>query len=172
MSEKPNQEPTEPSVSFTTLKVKNKVWAKFISTISQIPGASSTYLQSNVVQHDDNTSGINSQQITNKGGRITFQQSGTYMIIVNVQVGALTGIGDLHLWFRLNGSDVSNSNVVRSLVNENDVSILLNQLAIELESGDYIELVYSTTNSRLGIITLLQVGEPTPISAAALIFRA
>ncbi|CAF1597691.1 unnamed protein product [Didymodactylos carnosus] len=91
------------------------------------------------------------------------------MIITNAIIGG--GAGDLHLWYQLNGQQVENSNAIQTVSSENEVSTTFTQLIVEIKQGDYLEIVYSSTNSQLGLQTVVVDGQPTGAALTVTIFR-
>ncbi|CAF1263083.1 unnamed protein product [Didymodactylos carnosus] len=117
------------------------------------------------------TDAVNAHRIKiDHRGRITFQDCGTYLIVANANFDG--GAGDFHLFYRLNSVDVPDSNVIQTISSENEVSTLVNNLAIKIQRGDYLEIVYSTTNSELGLITLVvDTTTPAPPTTPSIIVR-
>ncbi|CAF4440605.1 unnamed protein product, partial [Adineta steineri] len=52
------------------------------------------------------------------------------------------GIGDVRMWFRLNGEDMADSNTIQTV--EKDTAVLVCQTAVELKTGDKLEIVIAT----------------------------
>ena len=75
------------------------------STITQCPGTEPEVVKIDV------TDGANG--ITLENDKITANEAGTYLVVAAPQVGREDAgpLGCFDLWLRLNGSDVSNSNV-------------------------------------------------------------
>ncbi|CAF4143993.1 unnamed protein product, partial [Adineta steineri] len=96
-----------------------------------------------------------SHRIKNNDGTIEIEESGTYYVMGSGQVGSSDGKGngDVHLWIRLNGKDVADSNTVQTV--DCDTTVLVCQAAIKLEAGDKLELIFSAdvAKGKLGFVT-------------------
>ena len=114
-----------------------------------------------------------SQYVTNNNGTILFNASGTYFLMAAAQVGSDGGggLGDVHLWFRLNGQDMNNSNTIQTV--NNDTAVLVCQTAVILQIGDQLQLIFSTdvTTGTLGIVATQPQNEPTVPSMIFSAFR-
>ncbi|CAF1406724.1 unnamed protein product [Adineta steineri] len=88
--------------------------------------------------------------------------TGTYFVIAAVQVASEdnNGIGDLHLWMKLNGNDIPNSNTIQSI--NKDTGVLICQSAIEIKVGDKLQMVYSTdvAQGKIGLVATQPHNEP------------
>jgi hypothetical protein len=90
--------------------------------------------------------------------RITVANAGTYTFIPSIQfVNSDTQIHDVEVWFRKNGTDVSNSNSQFSVPNKHggiNGNLIANvPFTITLAAGDYIELVFAVTDTTVYIHT-------------------
>ncbi|CAF1069956.1 unnamed protein product [Adineta steineri] len=96
-----------------------------------------------------------SHRMKNNDGTIEIEESGTYFVMGSGQVGSSDGKGkgDVHLWIRLNGKDVADSNNVQTV--DGDTTVLVCQGVIKMEAGDKLELMYSAdvAKGNLGFIT-------------------
>ncbi|CAF4216006.1 unnamed protein product, partial [Adineta steineri] len=96
-----------------------------------------------------------SHRMKNNDGTIEIEESGTYYVMGSGQVGSSDGKGngDVHLWIRLNGKDVADSNTVQTV--DGDTIVLVCQAVIKLEAGDKLELVFSAdvAKGKLGFVT-------------------
>lgn len=98
--------------------------------------------------------------------RITVANSGTYTFTPSIQfVNTDTQINDVEMWFRKNGTDVANSNSQFSVPNKhggvNGNLIAMVGFTITLVAGDYIEIVWATTNTAVYIHTYPAGTTPT-----------
>ena len=85
------------------------------------------------------------------GSQITVTSSGIYNLQFSAQVtNSNNQIEDIDIWFRKNGTNIAASNS-RFSVNERHGSVDGHLIAalnffVDLESGDYVEIMWSTTN--------------------------
>ncbi|CAF4124468.1 unnamed protein product [Adineta steineri] len=88
-------------------------------------------------------------------GTIEFEEAGTYFVMGAGQVGSSDGKGkgDVHLWMRLNGKDMKDSNTIQTV--DCDTTVLVCQAVIKMEAGDKLELMYSAdvAEGKLGFVT-------------------
>ncbi|CAF0892647.1 unnamed protein product [Adineta steineri] len=100
----------------------------------------------------DNNDGL--QRIRNDNGILEFEESGTYFMMAAAQVGSDEddGIGDVHLWMKLNGKDIANSNTIQTV--NKDTAVLVCQTAMVIQAGDKLEMIFSTdvTSGTLGLV--------------------
>jgi hypothetical protein len=109
------------------------------------------------------------------GTRITVANAGTYTFFPSIQfVNADTQIGDANLWFRKNGTNITNSDSRFSIPNKhggvNGNLIATLAFTITLAAGDYIELVWATTNTQIYIHTYPAGTTPTsPVTPGVIV---
>ncbi|CAF4195242.1 unnamed protein product [Adineta steineri] len=96
-----------------------------------------------------------SHRIKNNGGIIEFEEPGTYFVMAAGQTGSYDGKGngDVHLWLRLNGKDVADSNTIQTI--DGDTIVLVCQAVIKMEADDKLELMFSAdvAKGKLGFVT-------------------
>jgi len=90
--------------------------------------------------------------------RITVANAGTYTFIPSIQfVNTDAQIHDVDVWFRKNGSDVTNSNSQFSVPNSHggtNGNLIANiPFTITLAAGDYIEVMWATQSTQVYIHT-------------------
>ncbi|CAF1114187.1 unnamed protein product [Adineta steineri] len=94
-------------------------------------------------------------RIKNNDGIIEFEESGTYFLMAVGQTGSFEGKGngDVHLWLRLNGKDIKDSNTVQTV--DGDTIVLVCQAVIKMEAGDKLEIMFSAdvAKGKLGFVT-------------------
>ena len=165
----PINESATPGMIFSTFRLRSEgeslPYAQLSSSKSQWG-----CLTPQVIELDRNDG---SQSITNNNDTILFNASGTYFLIAAAQVGSDGGggLGDVHLWFRLNGQDMDNSNTIQTV--NNDTAVLICQTAVVLQTGDQLQLMLSTdvTTGTLGIVATVPQNEPTVPSMIFSAFR-
>jgi hypothetical protein len=99
------------------------------------------------------------QGVSVSDSKFTVTSKGAYNIQASLNASA-SGAGNLSLWLRVNGIDVSDSGT-RTYVPVGNTTVTKNFVA-QLEAGNYFELMWSvdTTN-----IQLLAVGATLPVPA-------
>ena len=155
----PRGEPTVPSMIFILVELRNQresiPYAQFSSSESQ--WGCSTPKSVRIANNDD------SKRIRNGGDFIEFLDAGTYFLMAAAQVGSFEGqgIGDVHLWMRLNGEDMANSNAIETIF-KTDTAVLVSQTVVVLEAGDKVQVMFSTdaTEGKLGFVFTEAGGEP------------
>ena len=167
----PKKEPLVPSMIFSTFELgaeeTSLPYAQFSSSISQWG-----CLTPKAVKIENNDG---SNHIKNKNDIIEFKESGVYFLLAAAQVGSLKGkgIGDVHLWMRLNGQDVANSNTIQT-IKYNDTSVLVSQGVAAIQAGDKLQVIFSTdvTKGTLGLVATQPLGEPLVPSIIFSAFKA
>ncbi|CAF1435874.1 unnamed protein product [Adineta steineri] len=150
IASKPKNEPLVPGIIFSTFRLSNKenpiAYAQLSSSQSQWG-----CITPKTVKLDNNDG---SNHIKNNNGVMEFEESGTYFVMAAAQVGSDddNGVGDVHMWFRLNGEDMADSNTIQTV--EKDTAVLVCQTAVELKKGDKLEVVLATdvTEGTLGLV--------------------
>ena len=102
-------------------------------------------------------------------GAIRYMESGLYFAIACAQVGSAIdtrATGEVHLWLRLNGKDLPNSNTIQTISN-GSTAVLISQTIFRPKVNDKLTLMFSTTNRRLGLIASTPQNEP---AAPSMIF--
>ncbi|CAF1406747.1 unnamed protein product [Adineta steineri] len=158
IASQPKNEPAVPSIIVSTFRLRHQgdaiPYAQLSSSKTQWGCKKSKGIE---IDMDDGL-----QRIRNKNGVIKFREVGTYFVIAAVQVasGDNNGIGDLHLWMKLNGNDIPNSNTIQSI--NKDTGVLICQSAIEIKVGDKLQMVYSTdvAQGKIGLVATQPHNEP------------
>lgn len=109
--------------------------------------------------------------------RITFATGGIYDIKFSIQFSnADSQIQDVDVWFRKHGTDIAGSNSKFSVQNKhgavNGHLIAALNFYVQVAAGDYIELVWSTTNTLVTIEYLPTQTSPTRPSTPSVIVTA
>lgn len=100
------------------------------------------------------------------GTRITFANSGTYLFEPSIQfINTDSQDQDVDLWYRLNGSNIANSNSRFSIPAKhggtNGHAIITSPLVLGITAGQYVELMWSTTSTSVYIHTYPAAASPT-----------
>ena len=102
-----------------------------------------------------NTTGFSSGiSIANDGSgnptRITFTAAGTYMIAPSLQfANSDTNDHEINIWFRKNGTNISNSNTVINVPKAADGGNTFFQIVVyeQVTAGQYVEIMWLPTNT-------------------------
>jgi len=92
-------------------------------------------------------------------GVVTVNEKGSYFLMAAAQVGGKTK-GLVRMWMRVNGKDVDNSNTEQFIADASSTTVLVCQGVAELKRGDKIEVVYSGSESGVGLVVKKPAGEP------------
>jgi len=109
------------------------------------------------------------------GYKIKVDYSGLYNVQFSLQfVNTDTQIQDIDVWFRKNGSDISNSNSKFSIPNSHGGTpghlIAALNFNIELAKNDYVHLAWATTSTQFPIEQLAAQTTPTrPATPSAIV---
>ncbi|CAF1202200.1 unnamed protein product [Adineta steineri] len=147
---KPKSEPTVVGMQFSTFRLSND---ENLIAYAQLSSSQSQWgcISSKTVKLDNNDG---SHHIKNNNGIMEFEEPGTYFVMASAQVGSDNedGIGDVHLWMKLNGKDMANSNTIQTV--NKDTSVLICQTAIVIKAGDKLQMVFSADVSEgtLGLV--------------------
>jgi hypothetical protein len=61
------------------------------------------------------------------------------------------GSGNVYIWYRVNGADIANSATIVTLAGSSSASVAAWNFVVEMNAGDYFELVWSTNNTNCEI---------------------
>ena len=137
-------------------------WGSFWSTQNQTAAAANTAYAITLNNVDSNSTGVS----VVSGSRVTFANAGVYSLTFSVQwVNTSNDIIDGNIWFRKNGTNVDDSDSKWSVISKhggiNGHAIGTVNLVLSLAAGDYIELVWQTTNTALSI-EYIAAASPAP----------
>ena len=96
-------------------------------------------------------------------GKITVASGGTYnlqfsSVFQKVQGGSIEFVS---VWPRVNGNNVPWSNTDISMANNNELIVASWNFLLELNSNDYIELVWSSTSSQMEMVAISEQLNPS-----------
>jgi hypothetical protein len=125
-------------------------WGSFWSNQDQTATAANTGYAITIEHTDPDSSGV---YISNSS-HINFQHAGVYSIIYSIQfANTHVQIHDVNVWIKKNGSNLSDSDskwsVVESHGGEEGHAIGAVNFVLKLNAGDYIELFWQTSDTRL-----------------------
>jgi hypothetical protein len=124
------------------------VFGQFSSSVTQIPAVINTAYAATY-----NTAGF-SNEVTYTSGdsKIYVQRTGVYNVQFSTQLHKISGtVGYIYLWFRLNGTDITNSASKIAIQGASAETLATVNLFMALRNGDYVEIMWSVsdTNCRL-----------------------
>lgn len=125
-------------------------WGSFWSNQDQTAAAANTGYAITLQHTDPDSSGV---YISNSS-HINFQNAGVYSIIFSIQfANTHVQIHDVNVWIKKNGSNLPDSDskwsVVESHGGEEGHAIGAVNFVLKLNAGDYIELFWKTSDTRL-----------------------
>jgi len=111
-----------------------------------------------------NTTTVNDKIAVTSSSRFTVNEAGQYLVAVSAIVTAGAANKILDLWFRVNGTDVANTNSKVTVVN-NEVKKLGFTKPVTLTAGQYLEVWVSGDDTSLSLIAYAAGTTPTrPVS--------
>jgi hypothetical protein len=83
--------------------------------------------------------------------KMVVEQRGIYNVQFSAQIYRTSGGTSQHIdiWFRVNGTDIDNSNTRMTVANNGHYLVASWNLFVPLNSNDYIEIIWSTTASTI-----------------------
>lgn len=113
-----------------------------------------------------NTTDYSLGAFLSNSSRLNVSYSGLYNLQFSAQfVNTDSSIEDIDIWFRKNGTNIANSNSRYSVPNRHgsvDGHLIASlNFFIALEKNDYVEIVWSTTNTSVSLQTLPAATSPT-----------
>lgn len=101
--------------------------------------------------------------------RVTINEAGNYIVFVTTQATASGAGHTLDCWFRINGTDVVNSNVKTTIVNSNDQKLVTITMPMALTAGQYVELAISADHNSVSLTSSIAGTSPTRPASPAVI---
>lgn len=116
-------------------------------------GSTEEYMQFGLSQ------GANGVSIVNNGlgnpTQITVAQTGVYNIQFSAQLTKTGGtVADVNIYFKKNGVNVGASNTIVTLANNNHYIVAAWNIFIQLNAGQYAEIVWYTTNANVQLTSI------------------
>ena len=112
---------------------------------------------------------LNQITFTASTSSITMTVAGTYLIIFSAELHGADA--DIDIFFRLNGTNIDDSNSRTSLQNATEYRVLTVNFLITLAAGDVIQLFWSTTNTGAKLTTIVAGANPSVPSMIVTINR-
>jgi hypothetical protein len=88
-----------------------------------------------------------------KKSRMTFANAGTYNIQFSAQLHNTGGGGSgntVNIWFRLNGSDIANSDTKVTVPSNAPYVVAAWNFIVSVAANQYVEMVYKSDNANVG----------------------
>jgi len=116
-------------------------------------GSTEEYMQFGLSQ------GANGVSIVNNGlgnpTQITVAQTGVYNIQFSAQLTKTGGtVADVNIYFKKNGVNLGASNTIVTLANNNHYIVAAWNIFIQLNAGQYAEIVWYTTNANVQLTSI------------------
>lgn len=146
-------------------------WGGFYDTTTQVTASTTATNVITLNGSDPNNDGVS----VVAGSRITFSQLGVYNVCTSIQFqNTDTQIQDATVWFRKNGTDITNSASYISIPNSHGGAagnlIFYVDLPQKLQNGDYIELCWRASSTQVTLATIPAGTSPTrPVSPSVLV---
>lgn len=95
--------------------------------------------------------------------KFTVASGGTYNVQFSSVFNKIQGgtIEYVSVWVRVNGSDVPWSNTDVSMANNNELIVAAWNFLLELNSNDYVELMWSSTTNQMEMVAIAPQSTPT-----------
>ena len=124
-------------------------YGTFYSTVTQTAAVINT-AYSMTFNQTDLSYGV---EIGSPTSRVYVRSHGIYNIQFSAQlVKSSASIGHVYIWFRINGADQANSATQVSLSGSNAASVAAWNFVYQFKSGDYFELMWSTSDTNCQIL--------------------
>jgi len=124
-------------------------WGSFYSTQDQIAASTTVAYPITLNNTDPDSNGVSIVS----SSQITFSNSGVYNIEFSAQVDRVSGSGTdtIDIWFRKNGTDISESNTVVTVSGGAAAAktVAAWNYMLELNAGDYVQLMWRTSDVNL-----------------------
>lgn len=88
------------------------------------------------------------------GTKMQVDKNGVYNVQFSAQIFRTVGGTEEHvdIWFRVNGSDIPNSNTKMTIANNGQFLVASWNLFVQMSAGDYIEIMWSTTDENIQLL--------------------
>jgi hypothetical protein len=142
-----------------TPQVSDKRYGSFYSTVTQTAAATSTAYPV-TINSTDISEGV---YIGSPTSRVYVDRVGTYNFQFSAQLlKSGGGSGNVNIWYRVNGADIANSATIVTLAGSSSAVVAAWNFVVEMNAGDYFELVWSTNNTNCEIHA---TGASSPVPA-------
>jgi hypothetical protein len=126
-------------------------YGSFYSSLDQSDGVNTPTLL--YAENTADAAGITMELGTSgKKSRMTFAYAGTYNIQFSAQLHNTGGGGSgstINIWFRLNGSDIANSDTKVTVPSNAPYVVAAWNFIVSVTAGQYVEMVFKTDNANI-----------------------
>jgi len=152
-------------------------WGSFWDTTDQVAAAANTAYSITLNSADTANNGTS----VVSGSRVTFAHAGVYSLTFSIQfVNTDTQIHDVNVWLRKNDSgssgDITDSDTRLSIQQRHGgvdgYGLMTVNFVLSLAAGDFIEMVWATTNTSVSIQSVPAGTSPVSPSIPGVIFTA
>jgi hypothetical protein len=141
-----------------TPQVSDKRYGAFYDTTTQNAAATSTAYPITI----NSTTITDGVYIGTPTSRVYVDRVGTYNFQFSAQLNKSgAGSGNVFIWYRVNGVDAANSATSVTLAGSSSAAVAAWNFVINLNAGDYFELVWSTSNTNC-VIEAAAASAPVP----------
>lgn len=136
----------------------NSAWIQASGSRTQVLKASTTP-ERVIIDNTDEASGIENLN----EGEFKVADGGAYFVMAAPQVGRKAQgrpVANLRCWLRVNGSNVSNSDVLLDLESADIKDVIVCQGIVSLKAGDVVTVMAETNSADAGVA--LEAIQPTP----------
>lgn len=124
-------------------------WGSFWATDSQTYTGGTTGQPMYVTVTDPDSNGISI--VANS--RVTFANAGVYNVQFSAQItDSDNPAGDANIWFNYNGATIPESNTIVHMSNQNGYYVAAWNYMKKVNSGDYIQVMWNTTDSGVYLV--------------------
>lgn len=100
--------------------------------------------------------------------RFTVNEAGKYLVTYAVTVTSSSANKSADTWIRINGTDVTNSNVKTSIISANDSKLVTAHIIVDMTAGQYIELIFNGNSVDVKLVAVAAGVTPTrPVTPSA-----
>jgi hypothetical protein len=142
-----------------TPQIDAKRYGSFYSTVTQNAAATNTAYPV-TINSTDISEGV---YIGSPTSRVYVDRVGTYNFQFSAQLlKSGGGSGNVYIWYRVNGVNAANSATIVTLAGSSSAVVAAWNFVVDLNAGDYFELVWSTNNTNCEIHA---TGASSPVPA-------
>jgi hypothetical protein len=142
-----------------TPQVDAKRYGSFYSTSTQNAAVTNTAYPI-TINSTDISEGV---YIGTPTSRVYVDRVGTYNFQFSAQLlKSGGGSGNVFIWYRVNGADIANSATIVTLAGSSSAVVAAWNFVVEMNAGDYFELVWSTNNTNCEVHA---TGASSPVPA-------
>ena len=131
-----------------TPQMSDNRYGSFYDTTTQTAAATSTAYPITI----NSTSITDGVYIGTPTSRVYVDRVGVYNFQFSAQLlKSGGGAGNVYIWYRVNGTNIANSATIVTLAGSSSAVVAAWNFVVEMNAGDYFELVWSTNNTNCEI---------------------